>query len=391
LNVRRLNPAADAGAVARLLAVSFGSGRVDRGQVRALRRTKSSECENRRVVEDGGKVVACLDIVPKRIYIGRAILTMAGLAGVCTDPSARMKGYGRALMDDTVELVRRKKYDLCVLYGIPDFYHRFCFEVVMARHFVTLAQSDIPIVHRPFHRGEIRPRDMNAIRALYAAQARFRDGNCLRRRMSVPGNGFKITDSRGRVTAYALWWRTENSMLVRETVARDANAAADLLQALRHVAWREGLDHLNVQMPFGYPLTDKMASLNSTYHRVNSFHKGCMGQVTNLPSLVSKMTAEWASLLERSEFANRRRAVNVGIGDGVLSLGCAGGRVRASLENVKPDARVTPGQFVQMVFGYRSIRSLAGEPGVRIPAADRRYLEVLFPERNSFLFAPDQF
>ncbi len=53
-----------------------------------------------------GEMRACLTIVPTTVRIGvnvDATLTMAGIAGVCTDTEHRGKGYARALLADTIQ------------------------------------------------------------------------------------------------------------------------------------------------------------------------------------------------------------------------------------------------------------------------------------------------
>ena len=391
MRIRSFNPANDAETVAALLAVSFGGGPADPAHVRSLRRTKPSECRNRRVAEDDGKVVAYLEIVPKEIYVGRSLLSVGGIAGVCTDPSARMKGYGRALMRDTVEFMRREGYDFTLLYGIPNYYYKFGYEVVMGRHLVTVAQAEIPSMNLKYSRRAAGEKDLPGMKRLYNGQARFRDGNCLRRTMRLRKNAFKLTDSRGRLAAYAIWSAQDGTLAVREGMARDGRAGRALLGALKGAAWNQALDHVSVLMPFGYPLTDAMRPLASTYRRANTNRGGCMGRVLNLDSLARKLTREWTRLLVRSELAAARGRVNVRIGDETLALSYAKGRISTDVTDRAAEAEVSQEKFSQMLFGYAGVKELADSGEVRIPKVCRRLFEILFPERTSFLFVPDHF
>lgn len=388
--IRDFNPRTDAETVARLQATSFGFAMTP-AHVTSLRRRSRADCRNGRVIEDDGSVVASLDMVPKEVYVGRALLTVGGIAGVCTDPAKRMKGYGRILMEHAVEWVREKKYDLCLLYGIPNYYHKFGFEVVMARHFVTISQTDIPSTDWNVRVKQIRKRDMTAVREFYNRHTKHRDGNCRRRAMRLPREGFKVVDSRGRLESYASWSRADGTMLVREAIARDAQAAVDLVQALRTISRREGLGQINIQMPFGYPATNAIAGFNSTYHRVNSFRAGCMGQVSDFAQVARKMAAEWTARLKASEFAVRSARLVLRVGADRLALAWSGRRLSATTGRGAAVSSVTPQRFAQMIFGYRSVAGLSGEGDVKFAAQDLRLLEVLFPERTSFLMIPDNF
>jgi predicted N-acetyltransferase YhbS len=385
-DVRAIDPQRDAGAVARIVRLSFapqwGPG-YDKQLVRLPRR----EWRNHRVLVDGGEPVGYLFIAPKQMYIGRALLRIAGIGAVCTDPAARGKGHGRILMEDTADFARREGYDEAVLYGIPNFYHKFGFEVVMARHFMTAAQADLPMDAPRLKVSGARDADAAAILRLYNAQARFRDGNCRRTRMSVPPRAIKLSDARGRLRAYAFWRDAEGTMTVTEAAAADADAGRDLLRAIRDKAWREGLTQVSIQMPPGYPVTDALAGQNAVYHRGYTFRRGCMARILNLASVARKMQAEWTRLAAASRFASKDASTRLAVGGEVLTLRARRGRVAASVGPGRAAATVTPEFFAQMLHGYRGI----GGIGAAAASKDASFLDAMFPMRSCFLFGPDKF
>lgn len=388
--IRPFLPKRDAEQVGALIKLAFGTWGGP-GYAKHLRKLPRSDWKNKRCVVDDGRIVAYLTIVPKDMYIGKALLKMAGIAAVCTHPETRMKGYGRVLFDDTIDFMEREKYDISVLYGIPNYYHKYGYEVVMGRHLFTVPNTELPTDMVRFPRSPLEKRDMRAICALYNGETRNHDGICRRREMEPRKGAFKLTDTRGRIAAYAFLAPAEESLVVWEAVARDHEAAIQLLSALRLAAWRHGLSQLNIMMPPGYHVTDMLRNMNSVYHRTNVHRRGCMGRVIDLPRLVAKMLPEWTELVGRSELAGRSGGVSLGIGDDVLRLYYHRGAVRAAVSGGKAGSRVTPERFIQMVCGYRSVANLADDSDVQIGRADMRALEVLFPERNTYLFGPDQF
>ena len=72
--------------------------------------------ENTFVIEQEGKgVVAMLQTVPYEVKIESAILPCAYVCGVCTHPSARGKGYMKALMQEAIRVMRKRGFALSVL------------------------------------------------------------------------------------------------------------------------------------------------------------------------------------------------------------------------------------------------------------------------------------
>ena len=390
VTVRSFVPAKDARAVADILTLSFGKWS-PRGHLPGLLRLPKSEWRDHRVVVDDGKVVAFLRVVPRDIYVGRALLRVGGIGGVCTDPSARKKGYASTLMNDATEFMRRDGYDFALLYGIPNFYHKFGYEVVMSRYFLTIPQSDIPDPTAPTARASVTKKDLPALLRLYNAQARFRDGNVLRKKMWLRKNSFKITGPRGRIDAYATWSSQDGSLIVLDAAARDAEAGRVLLSAVKRVAWTHGIDHVNVRFPFGYPLTDAVRPLNCTLTRVNTFRKGCMGRVLNLETLARRMRPEWHRLISLSEVLNQSGGLAVQIGDEVLTISFSKGRVTTSVGRGRASSKMPQEKFSQLLFGYAPAAEVARADGVRILPRDLRLFEILFPERTSFLFPTDEF
>ena len=240
-------PKAFTGVFANAFGKEFGERLLKR-----ISRIKDSERCNHRIVTVDGRIVSYLEILPKRLYIGKALLNMGGLAAVCTDSSERKKGYGRALLEDTVKFMTKEGYDISVLYGIPNYYHKYGYEVIMARNYcVTMAAADLPERRFPYKQAAVVKKDFPELVKLYNRHARGRDGNCLRDTMRKPSRAFKLTDSKGRIAAYVCWQDEMGTMVITDAVASSVDAAQELLPAIRHIAARSAMDHIRVMLPFG--------------------------------------------------------------------------------------------------------------------------------------------
>ncbi len=390
VTVRAMAGRGDYADIVRISGVAFGARYKD-VCLKKLRRVKPPQRKNHRVVEVDGHVVSYLEIFPKEMYIGRALVRMAGIGGVCTDPAHRKKGYNRLLWQDTLEFMRKDGYDISILYGIPNYYHKYGYDVVMADYYVTMSPPDHPGGWSALTASAIRKNDLPALCKLYNAQARFRDGNCRRKTMQKPERGLKLCDKNGKPVAYASWRDEEGTMSVRDAAARNLAAGKELLKALLITARRNALDHLKVTLPFGYPLTEAIRRRTCIFHRKNTYNKGCMGKITNLATLIGKMEKEWTYLLSRSEFAGKAASCKLAVDGRTLLVSWRGGKVTARLTSGRADGNVTQERFAQMILGYRNLRQLANEKDVEFGQGQLRFLEVLFPERCSTLLMPDRF
>ena len=68
-------------------------------------------------------------IVEKTMRIGSARVRFGGIAGVGTKKEHRMKGYASVVLDASTELMQERGYDMGMLFGIRNFYHRFGYGV----------------------------------------------------------------------------------------------------------------------------------------------------------------------------------------------------------------------------------------------------------------------
>jgi len=81
------------------------------------------EYENVLVAKHRGRIVSQVQVFPKVVRIGTAHAWMGGIGGVATDPEYGGKGLAMALLQGALNLMRRKGYEISLLFtGIHDFY-----------------------------------------------------------------------------------------------------------------------------------------------------------------------------------------------------------------------------------------------------------------------------
>src|SRR5258708_31574101 len=87
------------------------------------------QASNKRVLVEDGVVASCLSIVPVKMWIGKALVDVAGIANVATLQSHRGRGFAKSLLVDTVSLLRKRDFSLAALLPYSyDFYRRIGWE-----------------------------------------------------------------------------------------------------------------------------------------------------------------------------------------------------------------------------------------------------------------------
>jgi GNAT superfamily N-acetyltransferase len=147
---------------------------------------------------EGAQVVSGLEVVRCPIRVGAAVLRMDGIAGVETDREHRNRGLARRMLQATIDHLRRGDGALTMLYGIPDFYHRFGYATAGPDHRLHLTHLERPADLPPgWTARPLGPEDVPAALRLYEQQTseatgaaqRAPEGGVLERLKSQAGAG----------------------------------------------------------------------------------------------------------------------------------------------------------------------------------------------------------
>ena len=88
------------------------------------------ECNSNylRIVRENGPIKGCVCIYPAHIRWDDAALKIGGIGGVSTHPESRGKGYARALLEDSINVMKDEDFDVSILWGIRELYRKFGWE-----------------------------------------------------------------------------------------------------------------------------------------------------------------------------------------------------------------------------------------------------------------------
>ena len=384
----------------------FGSYSADE-YTRIARFREPSEgyrCEHTRIVEYNGKIVAHVLILPRTMRIGSRVVSMGGIAGVCTDKKYRMRGFGLAVMRDAVRYMRDEaRLHTSLLFGIRDFYHRFGYAVVMGDCLTRISVKNCLRLSDEavgFKARRATKKDGRAILRLHERDDLTRTGSIVRK----PGDPLGpaqllskttvIVDDRGRVRAYFVHGRLGQQWDIIEVGIGDRKVRPALLVAIGRTIRRLGQQDLVIHMPHDHPFGVFCASQDTIQNTHYTRNGGPMLAVLRLADTFQQVASELSLHLQRSCFAGWSGNIGIATEIGSVRLRVSKGEVsvvRPRSAPKRPDLRCSSGRVGQLLMGYSDIQTLAMESDVRVRKESIPIVNALFPKCLAYCWPADRF
>lgn len=354
-----------------------------------------------RILKLNGRIVAGALIVDKKMRLGQSVLRCGGIADVATDPDWRHRGLGRRMMDHSIEFMTRQRYDVSLLFGIEDYYHKFGYRPAGCESHLTLALSDAGHAGAgPLKASAIKRSDLPEVARLRASTDR-----------NVPVTFDRplaywqhlwprirtarvIRDPRGKLLAAWQGHVAEGVYEVREVVAEPrVEVMSAVIAHCSHFAQRDGADrirfHISHDHPFASCCLEWGAELCARYPR----NSGCMVRFLNLRSAFTKLLPEFSARLCRASAAHHQRTLtfDTDLGENGLIVSASGVSFSDRPQPGALQVRLDQGRLAQLVCGYRGVDDLRQLPDVRIDAEAVPLLRVLFPTGCPYIWPGDRF
>ncbi len=350
-----------------------------------------------------GESVSGMVIWKHDMRIGAVVVKMGGIAHLHTKPQHRMKGYGRQVMRAGIRYMQEHGFDISVLFGISDFYHRWHFSPCMASSKLVMSTRDAE--RAPKHHGVLpaRQADMTTIRRMYHRNNYGHTGCLMRPRRGW--QGFQVGSywhvgavpyvivQKDKVVGYFVLDDRDDCCVVAEIGYDSFDVFPTMVKVFARVAISRRIERIEVCVPPDHPFVDHTvlygADVTQTYPR----NRDVMGAIINQRSLFEKMLPELSRRLAESALSDwtGKFAVLSDLEATVLSV--RGGQVKLSGRSRKLDGRLklTQEKLVQLVMGYRSVSSVVSETGVRLTGNIAAVLSVLFAKGFPYIWPTDHF
>ena len=374
--------------------------RVDRPAVNVWGVTLSTENE---------KDVSTVTLREYRMRFGSTHLKMGGIAGVFTEEAHRNKGYSRHLMEDIMGYMNENRYDVSMLFGIPNFYHKFGYATVIPETYVEFDTKDVPTAAPTYQVRRFQTEDAPKIVDIYTANNGERTGTPLRteigwkeftRRGGILPDPYVVLNEAGEVIGYFVCDgdNAKKDMIDRNCTLLDIGFQDRMIfQTIVHFL-AHGVEYISAErIRSAIPADHPFAIFCRRYGcRTNTYtpkdHMG-MVRIINQSSILEKITGELEKRLQRSADLSQwsgKILISTDLGQDCLEIH----RGSVSHSNSRGNGfhlEMPQDKLIQLMMGRRSIKDLTIETDVSVAGEIIPVLETLFPLSHPHVWWSDRF
>ena len=353
--------------------------------------TRKTEDRWKLQLDRNGEELCRVELVRKRLRVGRSIITAGGVVGLYTPPERRREGHARRLMEASHRFLQEQGCSIALMNAISGFYNRFGYDVVFPVYRLFVETDRLLQTRRQHVVRRARAKDQPVLVRLYNQCNRYRTGTLVRhgnwrfgRLVNYgrpPGTLLLAEDSRKQVTGYTLCRPRGDRYFVQELNGRSHVVFDSLANAIGIRARRSGFERVHFRMPLDHPFGEFCGRLGCEWEIQYHVDAEDMGRVLDLPGFLSELRSALGFRLR-----NAMWTADIGLWF-VTDSGAAGLRVeRDRIRRIKyrhPDAQdvtIPQTSLLQLALGYRTVSDVASSADVRIPGSIRPLMEVLFPQ-----------
>ena len=344
-----------------------------------------------------------------QMRFGSAQLKMGGICGVGTKEEHRNKGYSRRVMEHTIAFMNENGYDVSMLFGIPNFYHKFGYATAIPETYVEFDTKDVPTAAPTYQVRKFQTEDAPKIVDLYSANNAERTGTPLR-----TGIGWKEFTRRGGIVPDPYVVLNETDEVIGYFVCDGDNAKKDMIERnctlvdigfqdrtifetiahfLAHGVAYTSAEQIRCAIPADHPFAifcRRYGCRTNTYTPKD--HMGMM-RIINQSSTLKKITDELEKRLKRETELSQWRGnilISTDLGQDCLEIDQGSVAHTNSCENGFL-LEIPQDKLIQLMIGRRNIEDLAVESDVWVNEGIIPVLETLFPLGHSHVWWSDRF
>ena len=358
--------------------------------------------EHSRIIKENGRIVSHVSIIEKPVRFGPAIVKLAGIGDVLTHPNLRGNGYSRILMEDSLHYMKENNYPLTMLYGIPNYYHKFGYIESIKNYKLFLTVEKIDKQESNFQTRKWQTSDVPQMLKLYKE-------NCENSILTVDRNEVYlkriICESKriililenDEIVGYAqVFDDIAKRFVVNEAITSGYEISKALAFEIQKKAPRSS-PNIEVRMSPQMPFVQHLQHMGTEMF-VKSHGEGegnAMLAIIDLYLLMNDLISLFNKRLQSSEFYNsnlyvalatEKEKLNISIEQGVVQ------KIEKTNSNDHYSLEVNHRYFVRNIVGYWTIQELLSLTDVKVGnKKSLRLFDVLFPKQEPFMLPLDYF
>lgn len=363
----------------------------------SLERVKSGNATMIKLLLNGEEV-SHLWVIDFEMRIRTAVVRMGGIAGVWTDERHRLKGYATQVLRDSLRFMKEEGYDVSLLFGIPNFYHRFGYATVLPRYKVFLEAKNLPseeseITVRPYS-----PQDKEGVLRIYEENNKGRTGTIVRSPERwegfSKGSGWGILPLplvflRGEELVGYMVEDKEGEAVISDMGVTDRRVFHSMLREIKRDCERKGKERACLVMPPDFPFVEFCQRYEARLEIEFPHNRDGMGRIINLEGLFKKLEG----YLGRCWDGKHRGVLSIHTEIGEVSLELREGEVEVlPIGEGDWNLDIPQAKLMQLVMGYRSIDDLLLDGDVLLEGEEgAEILRKFFPRGFAHCWLTDAF
>ena len=361
------------------------------------------------LLTENEELLSQLGLREYQMRFGAAQLKLGGIDGVGTQEEHRNKGYSRRVMEATMAYMNENGYDVSMLFGIPNFYHKFGYATAIPETYVEFDTKDVPATVPTYQIRKFQTEDAPKIVDLYTANNAKRTGTPLRTEI-----GWKEFTRRGGILPDPYVVLNEDNEVIGYFVCDGDNAKKDMIEQnctlvdigfqdrtifetivhfLAHSVEYISAERIRCAIPADHPFAifcRRYGCRTNTYTPKD--HMGMM-RIINQSSTLEKITGELKKRLQRDADLSQwsgKILISTDLGQDCLEID-HGSVAHTNSQTNGFHLEMPQEKLIQLMMGRRSIEDLTVEPDVSVAREIISVLETLFPLGHSHVWWSDRF
>ncbi|MFP4376510.1 MAG: GNAT family N-acetyltransferase [Spirochaetales bacterium] len=346
-----------------------------------------------RIAVVDGEVATHFGVWDRTMRIAGANVRVAAIGAVATLEHHRKKGLMAETAAACVNGLYQAGYDMAMLFGIPNFYHRFDFVRSFAEGSFHLATRDLPSHEQTpsFEEAEYSVSDLSTL---------YNEENA-----TVTGTFVRPTYRLNRKPKVYTTYRHEGGYVVvrrNEAVLQMVDCAGEpetILAVLKAVATKELCPEIELTfLPRKSRLGEHVQKLAHSYTSEQQANGGPMFRMVNLSRTVERLLPVFSERLARSGLAGYSGALELRGKNEVATVSIANGRAQSAVmesegsATIAPSATVDGGAYlVRLLVGDDAPERVCAQTGITLAGDASKLVPVLFPHEEPQTILWDRF
>ena len=354
--------------------------------------------EHTRIVLRDGEIAGALRLTTDTIRLGEARLKMGGLGWVTTDPKHRHRGVCSALIEDTLDYMRQHGYHVSMLFGIPNFYHRFGYATTLADYSITLDVAELSHgAPGAYHPRQMKPGDIPAVQRIHRENnadvtcSLIRSAAHFTNKWSRIEHASVLTNEQGKVAGYIVAHAGDAYYHVTEAGIEHAGVAPDLMAHSARASQEAYRSRVRFDVPPEHPLAHVLAQFESVHETRISRERGGMMTFVDLEESLECLIPEWEARTAKTGLAEQHVHATIVVDGAPYLVRGHHGAIDVTPEMGENKFAVSRVELMRLVTGYAHFDDVYYAQRRLISAEARRFLSALFPKRNPYVLQFDRF